>query len=152
MPRGRPANPQRRRRIAALRATGLTYEEIGKRLGISYQSVQQALQRAGNARLVPIRCRECGAVITRMRTVANNNGPVYCLDCLPGAATFGQRLKARRLAKGISLMALSEQTGIVWTLLSKYERDVVEPKCRTLMKLIGVLGMELMLASRPRSS
>jgi DNA invertase Pin-like site-specific DNA recombinase len=84
MPCGRPPSPQRRRQIVKLRAKGLTYEQIGKRLGISYQSVQQALQRAGNARLVPIRCRECGAIITRMRTVANNNGPVCCLDCLPG--------------------------------------------------------------------
>src|SRR5690242_5830098 len=108
MRRGRPVNPQRRRQIAELRAKGLTYQQIGKRLGISYQSVQQTLQRIGNARLVPIRCRECGAVITHMRTVADNNGPVYCLECLPGDATFGQRLKAWRLAKGISLMALCE--------------------------------------------
>ena len=50
MPRGRPPNPQRRRQIAELRAAGLTYEQIGKRLGISHQSVQQALQRTGNAR------------------------------------------------------------------------------------------------------
>jgi transcriptional regulator with XRE-family HTH domain len=66
------------------------------------------------------------------------------LHCLPGNATFGQRLKARRLANGITLMALCERTGIGWTLLSKYERDVVEPKCRTLMKLIRVLGVSLM--------
>jgi DNA-binding CsgD family transcriptional regulator len=57
MPRGRPANLQRRRQIVGLRATGLTYEQIGKRLGISHQSVQQALRGSGNARLVPIRCR-----------------------------------------------------------------------------------------------
>jgi predicted transcriptional regulator len=83
-----------------------------------------------------------------MRMRANNNGPVYCLCCLPGDATFGQRLKARRLAKGITLRALCEQTGIVCTLLSKYERDVVEPKCRTVMKLIRVLGTELMAAGK----
>jgi transcriptional regulator with XRE-family HTH domain len=144
MPRGRPANPQRRRQIAELRATGLTYEQIGERLGISHQSVQQALTRFGNARLVPIRCRECKAVITHLRTVKNNNGLVYCLACLPGDATFGQRLKARRLANGMTLMALNQRTGIGWNLLSKYERGVVEPKCQTLMKLIRVLGAGLM--------
>jgi transcriptional regulator with XRE-family HTH domain len=144
MPRGRPPNQQRRRQIAELRAAGLTYEQIAKCLGISHQSVQQALQRNGNARLVPIRCRECGEIITRLRTVADHNGPVYCLACLPGEATFGKRLKARRLAKGISLMALSERTGIAWNLLSKYERDAVEPKCRTVIKLIRVLGAEIM--------
>lgn len=143
MPRGRPRNLQRRRQIAELRATGLTYQQIARCLGISHQSVQQALQGNGNVRLVPIRCRECGEIITRMRTVADHNGPVYCLACLPGEATFGQRLKARRLAKGISLTVLSERTGVAWNLLSKYERDVVEPKCRTLIKLIRVLGTEI---------
>jgi Helix-turn-helix domain/Homeodomain-like domain len=144
MLRGRPPNLQRRRQIAELRAAGLTYEQIGKCLGISHQCVLQALQGNGNARLVPIRCRECGRIITRMRTVADHNGPVYCLSCLPGEATFGQRLKAWRLANGISLMALSGRTGIAWSLLSKYERDVVEPKCRTLIKLIRVLGTDFL--------
>jgi transcriptional regulator with XRE-family HTH domain len=62
---------------------------------------------------------------------------------LPDAATFGQRLKAHRLAKGMTLMALNELAGISWNLLSKYERDVVEPKSRNLVKLIGVLGTRL---------
>ena len=145
MPRGRPPNLHRRRQIAELRAAGLTYEQIGKCLGISHQCVQQALQHNGNARLVPIRCRQCRGVITRMRTVADHNGPVYCLAFLPGEATFGQRLKARRLSHGISLMALGERTGIAWNQLSKYERDLVEPKCRSLTKLIRVLGTELMV-------
>jgi hypothetical protein len=80
-----------------------------------------------------------------MRTVADHNGPVYCLACMPGEATFGQRLKAQRLAHGISLTALSEATGISWNLLSKYERDVVEPKCRSIIKLIRELGPEFMV-------
>ena len=144
MPRGRRPNPQRRRLIAELRATGLTYQQIGKRLGISHQSVQQALQHTGNARLVPICCRRGGALITRLRTVKDNNGAVYCTACLPVDATFGQRLKAWRLAKGLTLMALGEQTTIVWSLLSKYERDAVEPKCGSLVKLMRVLGAGLM--------
>src|SRR5947207_1215474 len=144
MARGRRPNLQRRRLIVQLRDTGLTYEQIGARLAISHQSVEQALRRTGNARLVPIRCRECQAVITHLRTVKDNNGPVYCLACLPGGATFGQRLKAHRLANGMTLMALGERTGIGWNLLSKYERDIVEPKCRSLVKLIRVLGVALL--------
>ncbi len=144
MPPGRPPDSQRRRQIAQLRAAGLTYMQIGKRLGISHQSVQQTLHVSGNARLVPVRCRKCGTVITRLRTVRDNNGPVYCLDCLPREATFGQRLKARRLANGMTLMALGKKTGLGWNLLSKYERDDVEPKYRNLIKLIQVLGVALM--------
>ena len=41
-------------------------------------------------------------------------------------------------------MALDERTGIAWNLLSKYERDIVEPKYRSLAKLIRVLGVALM--------
>jgi transcriptional regulator with XRE-family HTH domain len=144
MSRGRRPNPQRRRLIALLRAEGLTYEQIGERLGVSHQSVQQTLQRTGNARLVPIRCCQCATIITRLRTVKDNNGSVYCRECLPAGATFGQRLKTQRLAQGLTLMALGEQTGISWNLLSKYERDLVEPKCCSLMKLIRVLGVALM--------
>jgi transposase len=114
------------------------------RLGISHQSVQQTLHTSGNARLVPVRCRECRTVIARLRTVRDNNGPVYCWDCLPQEATLGQRLKARRLAKGMTLMALGKKTGISWNLLSKYERDAVEPKCGNLLTLIHVLGVALM--------
>jgi transcriptional regulator with XRE-family HTH domain len=123
---------------------GLTYQQIGRRLGVSHQSVQQALQHTGNARLVPVCCRKCRVPITCLRTVRNNNGPVYCLECLPANANFGQRLKAWRLAKGFTMTALGDRTGIVWSLLSKYERNVVEPKCRTLAKLIRVLGVGLM--------
>jgi transcriptional regulator with XRE-family HTH domain len=144
MPRGRRPNPQRRRLIVQLRSEGLTYEQIGEQLGVSHQSVQQTLHRVGNARLVPIRCRVCDRIITRLRTVKDNNGPVSCRECLPADATFGQRLKSQRLAKGLTLMALGEQTGISWNLLSKYERDLVDPKRRSLAKLIRVLGVALM--------
>ena len=63
---------------------------------------------------------------------------------MPGEATFGQRLKAQRLANNMTLMALSERTGIGWNLLSKYERDAVEPKCQTVMKLIRILGVRFL--------
>ena len=41
------------------------------------------------------------------------------------------------------MMALGERTGIAWNLLSKYERDLVEPKFCSLIKLIRVLGVAL---------
>jgi transcriptional regulator with XRE-family HTH domain len=145
MSRGRRPDAQRHHLIAQLRSQGLTYEQIGERLGVSHQSVQQTLQRTGNAKLVPIRCRKCGTIITRLRTVKDNNGPVYCLNCLPSDATFGQRMKAQRLAKGLTLMALGEQTGIGWNLLSKYERDLVEPKCRSVVRLVRVLGVGVLV-------
>ncbi|HLJ92136.1 MAG TPA: helix-turn-helix domain-containing protein [Gemmataceae bacterium] len=59
--RGRPPGRQRRQDLAALRARGWTYQQIGERLGMSHQSVQQTLRRTGNARLVPNHCRKCQA-------------------------------------------------------------------------------------------
>ncbi len=144
MRRGRRPNRQRRRLMVELRDLGLTYQQIGERLGMTHQAVQQALRYTGNARLVAIRCLECKAILTHLRTVKENNGAVYCFACLPADATFGQRLKTLRLAKGLTLMTLGERTGIGWNLLSKYERDQVEPKCSNLMKLIRVLGVALM--------
>jgi Homeodomain-like domain len=43
-----------------LRAAGLSLAQIGKRLGISRQRVQNALSLSGKLRVVSIRCRQCG--------------------------------------------------------------------------------------------
>src|SRR5437868_11972184 len=100
MPRGRRPDLRRREQMVKLRAAGLSLAQIGERLGISRQRVQKALSLSGKLRVVPIRCQKYSKVITRLHTVANNNFPVYCLDCLPQDATFGQRLKTRRLSAG----------------------------------------------------
>jgi hypothetical protein len=61
--------------MVKLREAGLSLAQIGKRLGISRQRVQKALALQGKLRVVPIRWR--------LHTVANNDSPVYYLDCLP---------------------------------------------------------------------
>ena len=74
--------------------------------------------------------------------VANNNGPVFCMACLPPDATFGQRLKARRLAAGLTLEALAKQAGIHYQRIGNYEQGRKQPKWDTLAKLIRVFGVE----------
>jgi transcriptional regulator with XRE-family HTH domain len=49
MPRGRPPNVERHRQIARLRAAGLTYQEIGQRLGVTKQYVHQILKALGQS-------------------------------------------------------------------------------------------------------
>jgi DNA-binding NarL/FixJ family response regulator len=49
MPRGRPPNVERHRQIARLRATGLTYQEIGQRLGVTRQYIHQILKSLGQS-------------------------------------------------------------------------------------------------------
>jgi hypothetical protein len=109
-----------------------------------HERVQFILKFACNNRLVPVHCTECSTVITQLHGVADNNRTVGCLTCLgkrPGA-TFGQRLKAHRLAAGLTLTALEQHSGVHLSLISDYECGRREPKWQTLAKLIRVLGVE----------
>jgi DNA-binding XRE family transcriptional regulator len=125
-----------------LRAAGLSLAQIGERLGVSRQWVHTALTASGKLRLVPIRCRACDKTITHLRTVANNNSPVYCTGCLPGDATLGERLKTYRLSAGLTLAALERRSGVGRMLISSYECGRSEPAWQSLAKLIRVLGVE----------
>jgi transcriptional regulator with XRE-family HTH domain len=141
MVRGKPGL-KRHRLIAELRASGMSYQAIADQLGISFQRVHQVLQSSGSPRTVPILCRKCKTVIAAMRMNTNNNGPVYCMNCLPRSATFGQRLKARRLTSGLTLNALGKQAGMYWQMIGRYEHGNKQPTWQTLVKLIRVLGVE----------
>jgi lambda repressor-like predicted transcriptional regulator len=138
----KPTDYKRHRLIAQLRAAGMTYREIGERFGITWQAVQQSLRLSGNTRTVPIPCRKCKTVIAQMRAVNHTNALVYCMNCLPRGATFGERLKGRRLAAGLTLRALSRLSGLRLHLVSDYEQGRIQPKPATLAKLIRVLGVE----------
>jgi transcriptional regulator with XRE-family HTH domain len=71
---------------------------------------------------------------------------VLCLSCLtrrPGA-TFGERLKAHRLAAGLTLEALAARCGMPYQCLSTYERGAQEPAWGNLVRLVGALGPGLL--------
>jgi transcriptional regulator with XRE-family HTH domain len=140
MPRGRPPDLDRRRLIARMRARGLTYRQIGERIGVSRQSVQQALRYSDSARLVPVRCRECTKVITRMRTVHTKNGLVHCLGCLPADAPFGQRLRAHRVAAKLSQAVLAAQIGVLPAMIHCWERSQTKPLSAHMRTLVTVFG------------
>jgi transcriptional regulator with XRE-family HTH domain len=71
---------------------------------------------------------------------------VLCLACLGHrpAATFGERLKAHRLAAGLTLQALATRCGNRYQRLSAYERGAKEPAWGNLVKVVGVLGPGLL--------
>jgi transcriptional regulator with XRE-family HTH domain len=98
--------------------------------------------RLGRPVAVALPCRECGATVTTGSAQVRNNGPALCLACLARHpdASFGDRLKAHRLAAGPTLMALAARAGIRFQNLSAYECGVAEPKWRTLVRLVAVLG------------
>lgn len=129
--------------MATLRAAGLTYRQIGDRMGVSRQCVQQALRHSDAAKLVPVHCRECGTVITRMRTAHNNDGQVYCLDCLPTDARFSERLRAYRLAAQLTQAELAAQVSVPPAMIHGWERSPGKPSPPNVAALVRFFGAGL---------
>ena len=81
---------------------------------------------------------------SRSRQPSSSPGRGYCPtasgETKHPEATFGQRLKAFRLAAGLTQRELSKKTGLGPALIVNYEQDAVEPKGRSLTKLIRSAG------------
>jgi len=65
------------------------------------------------------------------------------LDDAPQSASVGQRLKALRLGRGLSMRALAELTGVPHATLSIIERDKSSPSVSILKRLLGPLNVTL---------
>ena len=150
---GRRPDWQRRRQAIALRGQGLTLAEIGGQLHISKQGVSYLLRVAKDrdGRLCPVRCGRCGAAIGRADQRAGLRRPVLCLVCVgdcPGA-TFGQRLRAHRMAAGLKQGLVARRACIAEKTLIRYEYDRATPPRRILGRLVLVLGPSLAAPAAP---
>ena len=65
-------------------------------------------------------------------------------------AMVGERLKAARLAAGLSLRRLAEQAGVSAQAISKYERGLDVPSSGVLLRLARALGVGVEYLLRPR--
>jgi transcriptional regulator with XRE-family HTH domain len=129
--------------VAELRARGLTLPEIGRRLGLSRQLVHYYLRLAGEPPGRVACCRACRkAIATGFRSLTDAV-PAYCLDCLPADAPFGVRLKACRLARGLSQRDLAARAGLRAAAPTLYERGRLEPRLGVLVRLARLLGPQL---------
>jgi transcriptional regulator with XRE-family HTH domain len=92
-----------------------------------------------------IRCRECERTIAPKAGRGRPNGMAFCLACLARRpeASFGERLRAHRLAAGLTLDALAQRIGGQAENLSAYERGQSVPQWGALVKLVEVLGLGL---------
>jgi hypothetical protein len=92
-----------------------------------------------------VACRESGRTIARGAGSIRTNGAAYCLGCLarPPEASFGGRLKAHRLAAGLTLEARGGRVGVPYQAVCDYESGRRVPQWRTLVRLVGVLGVGL---------
>jgi transcriptional regulator with XRE-family HTH domain len=90
-------------------------------------------------------CRECQGRVGSGPAGFTSNAPAYCLTCLARHrdARFGERLKACRLAAGLTQRDLSERAGVFVGRLTEFESGRSAPQWRTARKLVGVLGLGL---------
>ena len=131
---GRKADPRRRRRAAALRARGLTWAEVGRRLGVSPEWARQLVLAAG-----PPPCASCAAPLPR----GSRGGRCPACVAADQAAPFAERLRALRLAAGLTQAELAARAGLCDRTVTNYERGRGRPRPSRLAALARVLGLGL---------
>ena len=147
MPSGKKPNLWRRRQAAELRARGLTLAEIGREMHCTRQAVHQLLdRRPRQSRPRPrktVACPGCRAALPLPR-FAHAGPPTLCLPCLARRprASFAQRLRAHRIAAGLSRVALARKAGVTRRAIAILERGVHRPRRGTLRRLAEALGVE----------
>jgi transcriptional regulator with XRE-family HTH domain len=138
--------PGRRRQAAKLRARGLTLAEIGRRMGCSKQAVHYLLGLRGPAPRPPkpVACPACGADLGPAPSPLDY-APALCLPCLAQRprTPLGQRLRAHRIARGLSRKALAERAEVGASGLTPMERGERLPRPRALLKLAKALGVQV---------
>jgi DNA-binding XRE family transcriptional regulator len=144
---GREPDWQTQRQVSELRRQGLTLAEIGRRLGLSRQLVHHHLKAAGmpTPGRGAVRCCACAAVIlTGHHTLERNLDPL-CLACLAGRpdAPFGVRLKACRLAAGLTAEQLAARSGVSLRVIRATEQRSSCPRWEWVVRLVRVLGADL---------
>jgi hypothetical protein len=142
MPTGRQPDLGRYRRVAALHARGLPKPEIARRVGICRRRVGEILEVLA---LPPrsVACCRCGALIVSPGALLRDARKALCLPCLgrPPAAPFGQRLKAHRLAAGLTRSELARRSGLYPASIQRYEDDGSHPGPENLVRLAKALGV-----------
>ena len=152
MPRyGSHPDVERREQVAKLRTKGLTFTEIGKRLGMSRQAAHSLLFRTDRPVQLPgIACRECRKEICswnpRWHGGMKRGQLVYCLQCLGKhpEVRLGERLLAFRISAGMTRGDLEKQTGVDRNTIGQCERDGCDPFWSTLARLVEYFGPELL--------
>jgi transcriptional regulator with XRE-family HTH domain len=114
---GRVADPERERLAAELRGQGLTFEEIGRRLGISRHHVSGLCRAPGDS--VP--------------------PSPSSLGLLPGT-TFALRLRTYRLLAGLTRGQLARRAGVSPAAVHAYELGDLAPRREHVSRLTEVLG------------
>jgi DNA-binding XRE family transcriptional regulator len=136
--------PDLARRVLAqkLRQQGLTHKQIAARLRITRQGAAHLLKPLRKQSVT--HCRTCGIVITDGEPALDSVGCLpFCLTCLAKMpqVSFGERLLAWRLSRGLTRQQLAEATGVASHTIRLYEWGKKnKPHRETVVKLARVLG------------
>jgi DNA-binding XRE family transcriptional regulator len=100
-----------------LHARGLSLSDIARALGVTRQYVHQIVQEIEHPtppRVRTVTCEGCGQTIAVDGIVPRDQDGALCLNCLAKRpdAPFGQRLKAFRLAAGLTKAQLADRAGL----------------------------------------
>jgi hypothetical protein len=121
----------------------LTFQEIGRQLGTSPKAVADMLRRMTPPQRPGILCRACGAAIGSTGVRHRDAGTTLCPICVTQdpRATFGQRLKAFRLAADLTRKQLSQLSRVDPEKIRAYEMGLLVPEDRAREKLARALGL-----------
>jgi DNA-binding XRE family transcriptional regulator len=134
----KPFSP-RREQARRLRAGGLSLSGIARALGCTKQGVHYLLAgREPHGPRVPLRCTGCDRPLKALGLPSEAG---LCLRCVRYAAAVGERLRAYRLAAGLSQRALGRQAGVSGGAVSEWERGLKRPRPSFLRRLAGALGV-----------
>ena len=134
---GRRPDHRRRRQAEELRRQGLTFVEIGRRLGITPLAARRlVLLAAGRRPGDPRPCSACSAPLPR----GSRGGRCPAWVAADPAAAFPERLRALRQAAGLTRRELATQAGMGVGTLAAYEQGRRRPVPQTLADLARVLG------------
>ena len=136
---GRRSDPAKRAEARALRARGLA--QVAEALGITRQGAHYLLVgRKPRRSRVPLHCPRCGAALGAVGLPGEEG---LCLPCLqrPGLVGVGDRLRAHRLAAGLSRAQLGRKADLAEATVGQLEHGENVPRPETLRKLAEALGV-----------
>ncbi len=146
MPPDVEIDEENRREMAILRAKGMTLVEISRRFGFSAQRVRRVLRKAHVEPVpLPVNCIECNATLDSPALLRCDAGETLCLPCLARFpdSPFGRRLRALRVAAGLTRGQLAGRAAMSESIIGQYERGQGLPGRIALQALVRILGSEL---------
>jgi DNA-binding XRE family transcriptional regulator len=140
-----------RRRVGELRAQGLTFAVIARRLGLKTEAARSLVRpRRLPSPYAAVRCAGCGREVARRPGGGRlPRARPLCLACLAQRpdVPFPQRLLAYRTAAGLTQAALAAKAGLSAKVISEAERGVGRPDAAAVRRLAEVLGPGLLGAA-----